>query len=452
MAQGVAWTAAAHAGLPAPPGKRITLRWLVRTGLCFSFLIAFLQYAVSSTLGGVLSLALLGGCGLLVLCGTQRTNRIQHILGGGGLLFAALLFGEAVSYTSHDFYSVLYGLVFIGVFLSARMIVQEIGVPNVIRAYSQAAILTTCLSLITGRHTLLATSARFTAGTRAHPNLVGFMFAGFLPVVIWRAMEEKGVWKKRALVALSFASFGLIFLTGSRGSLFAVLAAGAALLTRGLGTGWVQRFRIRHLHIILMLVLAPLALAFLLQHNRLGHIGSFLLDFLSLTSKQRGLKSGLSGRTDIWQIAFHILRTRNRWLFGFGYRMGERMVGTIDNGYVELLFESGLIAGGLIIGSMLRAFLLLWKASNLRENNPWTRYYAMLWCLMIVYFLNNVSTRYLFSFGSPFSICILFLMSASRRELVGGGIGARRPQKVKPPPRAAARNWPGTGLETGLPH
>ncbi len=451
MAQGVGWTASSRAGLPAPPGARITLGWIIRTGLCFSFMLAFLQYEFSSILGGVLSLALLGCCGLLVLCGRQRANRIQHILGGGGLLFAALLFGEVVSYTSHDLYSVLYGLVFIGVFLSARMIVQEIGVPNVIRAYSQAAILTICLSLITGRRTLLATSGRFTAGTRAHPNLISFMFAGFLPVIIWRAMEEKVVWKKRGLVALSFACFGLIFLTGSRGSLVAVLAAGAALLARGASRGWMQRFRIRHVHVILLLILTPLAILFLLQHNRIGHIEDYLVDFLSLTSSQRGLKSGLSGRTGIWQIAFHILRTHNRWLFGFGYRMGERMVGTIDNGYVELLFESGLIAGGLIIGSMLRAFFLLWKASNLRENNPWTRYYAMLWCLMIVYFLNNISTRYLFSFGSPFSICILFLMTASRRELVGGGIAARLTQKVKPPPRAAARDWPGTGLETGLP-
>jgi O-antigen ligase len=114
------------------------------------------------------------------------------------------------------------------------------------------------------------------------------------------------------------------------------------------------------------------------------------------------------------------------------------MVGTIDNGYVQLLFESGLIAGLMILGSMLRVFFLLWKASRFRENNPWTRYYIMLWSMMIVYFLNNVSTRYLFSFGSPFSLCVLCLMAASRQELVGGGIRARVTQQVKPPPRAVA--------------
>jgi hypothetical protein len=84
---------------------------------------------------------------------------------------------------------------------------------------------------------------------------------------------------------------------------------------------------------------------------------------------------------------------------------------------------------------MLRVFYLLWRASHPRENNAWTRYYMMLWCLMIVYFLNNISARYLFSFGSPFSLCVLCLMAASRRELVGGGMRTRVIQEVKPPPR-----------------
>lgn len=438
MAQVIESTASSRAGLTAP-GPRLSIPWLVRTGLCFSFLLSFLQYEVSSGLGGVFSLAVLGFSGLLVLSGRQRTERIQHILGGGSLLFAALLFGEAISYTSRDSYSLLYGLLFTGIFLAARLIVQEIGIPNVIRAYSQAGILTICLSLITGRHTLFAgASSRFNGGTRAHPNLISFIYGGFFPVIVWRALEEKAGWRKWVLIGISFATFGLIFITGSRGTLSAVLVAAGALLVRGVSGGWLQRFRMRHLHVIFLLIIVPLAVAFLLQHNRLGQAGSFLIDFLSLNSTQRGVKSGLSGRTGIWQIAFRILRMHNRWLFGFGYRAGDRMVGTIDNGYVQLLFESGLIGGGLVLGSMLRVFFLLRKASNLRENNAWTRYYAMLWCLMIVYFLNNISTRYLFSFGSPFSICILFLMAASRQELVGGGIRTRLTQKVKPPPVAAA--------------
>jgi O-antigen ligase len=333
----------------------------------------------------------------------------------------------------------IYGLGFIMVFLCARLVVQEIGVPNVIRAYSQAGIATASLTLISGRQTLFAgASGRFNGGTRAHPNLISFILAGFVPVIIWRAMEEKAGWKKKALIGLSIAAFGLVFITGSRGSLSAVLIAGGAMLFRGAMGGWLRTIRVRHLHIIVFLILIPLAASYLMQNNRIGHLGSFLVDFLSLNTSQRGLNSGLSGRTSIWQIAFRILRAHDRWLFGFGYRMGDRLVGTIDNGYVQLLFESGLIAGGMILGSMLRVFFLLWKASHPRENNAWTRYYAVLWCLMIVYFMNNISTRYLFSFGNPFSLCVLLLMAASPQELVGGGMRARVVQRVKPPPQSAA--------------
>ena len=337
-----------------------------------------------------------------------------------------MLFGEVISYTSHDTYSQIYGLVFIVLFLCARLILQEIGVSNVIRAYSQAAILTVCAILISSRQAMFAGEAsRFSGGTRAHPNLLGFVMAGYFPVIAWRAMEERGGWKKKALIVLSIAAFGVLFLTGSRGSLSAVLFAGGALLVRGLGRGWLRRVRIRHLHLMVFLILIPLAAMYLLEHNRVGRIGDFLNDFFSLSSRQRGLKSGLSGRTSIWQIAFRILGAHDRWLFGFGYRAGDRMVGTIDNGYVQLLFESGLIAGGMIFGSLLRVFIMLWRASRDRINNAWTRYYMMLWCLMVVYFLNNISTRYLFSFGSPFSLCMLFLMAASQRELVPQGSHAR---------------------------
>lgn len=429
----VVWDAPSQTASIRAPATRITLRWILRVLVALAFLSAFMQYIFSSAGAAFLPLMIIGICALLVLGGRQRNNRIQQILGGGGLVFSAMLFGEVVSYTSHDSYSQIYGLVFIGLFLCVRLIVLEIGVAEVIRAYSQAAILTAGLILIAGRQTLFTGGTiRFTGGTHAHPNLVGFVLGGYFPVIVWRAMEEAPGRKRVALIALSVATFGMVFLTGSRGTLSAVLFAGIALLLRGTATGWFQRLRIRHLHIIAFVVLMPLVVAFLFQHNRIGRMSDFVNDFLALKTSQRGLKSGLSGRTGIWQIAFRVLEAHDRWLFGFGYRAGDRMVGTIDNGYVQLLFESGALAGGLILGSILRVFFLLWKASRGLVTTAWTRYYMMLWCLMIVYFLNNISARYLFSFGSPFSLCVLFLMAASRSELVGGGQGAVPQGKSQP--------------------
>src|SRR4051812_12843293 len=117
----VEWMVASKGNSAAPAATRMSLAWLVRTGLSFCFLIAFLQYEISISATQYLPLAVLGVCALLVLSGRHRNERLQHILSGGGLWFAAMLFSEVVSYTSHDTYSTAYGIVFVGVFLSARL-------------------------------------------------------------------------------------------------------------------------------------------------------------------------------------------------------------------------------------------------------------------------------------------------------------------------------------------
>ncbi|HTF43614.1 MAG TPA: hypothetical protein VK641_06950, partial [Terriglobales bacterium] len=276
MARRMEWAAPSGAGFATSSTGQVSLAWIVRTTLSLCFLTAFLEYEVSSGIALFVPLAFFFLCGLLVLGGQHRTDRVQHILSGGGLWFAAVLFGEVVSYTSRDSYSVVYGLLFATVFLCARLIVREIGVPNVVRAYSQAGIVTVCVILLSGRHTLFAgATGRFSGGTRAHPNLLGFILAGYFPLIVWRALEEKIRWRKWALTGLSMACFGLIFITGSRGSLLAVLAAAGALLLRGMTSGWLQKLRIRHLHIILVLFVIPLLVVFMLEHNRIGRMGHF---------------------------------------------------------------------------------------------------------------------------------------------------------------------------------
>ena len=124
-----------------------------------------MQYEIESSATQFLSVALLG------FCGSAGPVRAAGAPTAYNISFAAAaccsrpsLFGEVISYTSHDTYSQLYGLVFIGIFLCARLIVQEIGVPDVIRAYSQAAILTVCLLLISGRQACLPGSGPFQRG------------------------------------------------------------------------------------------------------------------------------------------------------------------------------------------------------------------------------------------------------------------------------------------------
>jgi exopolysaccharide production protein ExoQ len=365
--------------------------------------------------------------GLLVLCGRHRTDRLQRIFGGGALLMAAVFFGEAISYISHDNYSTAYGFMFILILLSARLIVQEIGITEIMRAYSQAAMLIVgYFVLFDFRKILAGTTNRFAGTTGVHPNLVGFVVGGFFPVLVWRALEYTEVWRRRVAVFLVLTAAMIIFLTGSRGSLTAVFLSGTLLLLRSLlREGLLSRIRVSHRVAILAAAALPLLAGMLAQHNRIAHLGDYLVSTLQLNTAQRGIRSGFSGRTGIWSIALRLLRTENRWLVGFGYRAGDRMVGTIDNGYIQLLFESGLIAGTIILGSMVRVLLVLWRAIGTAPSDAWKRYYMVASSIMVIYFVNNISTRYLFSFGSSFSLCVLCMTVCSRRELLGSG--ARRP-------------------------
>jgi hypothetical protein len=62
------WTAPSGAGFARSSTLQLSLKWLVRTSLCISFLTSFLQYEVTSAITNFLPIATLAFCGLLVLC------------------------------------------------------------------------------------------------------------------------------------------------------------------------------------------------------------------------------------------------------------------------------------------------------------------------------------------------------------------------------------------------
>jgi hypothetical protein len=403
-------------------GPPIGISWIMRQLLTLSFVSALLQYWLISTISEYISVVLLLSAGLVVLAGRARSDRLLHLLSGGALLLTAVMFTQVISYYDGDKYSLLYGFTLIAIILAARLILQQIGLPEVLHAYFKAGVVVTLFLAVAGRKSIAGYSPgnRFNGSGNAHPNLVSFVLAGFLPVLIWRTLEYRIPWKRRLMTAVCALNFLLIFLAGSRGSLSAVLIAGLVLILRFAVAGRIQQFlRVRHFHVILALILIPLLTAYLAQHGRLGRLGGFFNTALSLTNSQRGISSGLSGRTQFWALTLRILREQERWLFGFGYRMGDRMVGTIDSGYLQLLFETGLISGGIIFGVMLTAFFRLWRATRARENGAWLRYHLMLSSTLIIYLVNNLSTRYLFSFGNSFSVCVILIICASRRELLG---------------------------------
>jgi hypothetical protein len=424
---------------PAAATPHISTSWVVRSLLFVSFAFSFLQYWANTTATNSVHVVILLLAGVTVLASRERRDRLEHILRGGLILLIALLFTEVVSYYSGDFYSVAYGALLIGVILACRLIIQQIGLAGVMQAFFQAGLVVIGFLALAGRRGITKYSAgdRFVGNSNAHPNLIAFLLAGYLPVTLWRALESPSRRNRRILLGMCALDFFLVFLSGSRGALAAMLIAAVVLGARlSLAQGMLRRLRFGRFTLLLVLVAIPLAGWYVGHNHRLERMGTFFTAALSLNNSQRGLKSGFSGRTAYWAHALHLIREQDRWLFGFGYRMGDALVGTIDDGYLQLLFETGLISGGIVMGVICLAFVRLWRLTRTPENSPWYRYYTMLWCTMIIYMLNNITTRYLFSYGNAFSICMIFLMVASPAELAGrklSAAAARRPARTAAP-------------------
>jgi exopolysaccharide production protein ExoQ len=382
-----------------------------------------MQYWVALPQASLVPILLLYFAAFCTLLGPDRGQKIARILSGGSVLFLFLLLSEVVSYYSGDLLSVYYGLILLGLFLSARLIVMHLGLLQIIRCYTYSAIFCVLTILITGRKELSGYGAgetRFTGGSGIHPNLIGFTLASYFPLFVGLALDLPRGKKRLFVFGLILLTPVLLFTTGSRGSLGAILIALVVTALRfTVFNRIIGRLRLSALQIMMGLLGLAVIIYIVLHGSDVARASKFVVTALQLDSKQRGIHSGFSGRTTIWMIAISHL-SGLQWLFGRGYRQGY----VIDSGYVTILYDNGLIGGSVILGSMLRVFFWLWGATKTMESPGWWRYRVVLWSLMMIYFINNVTTRYLFSFGNQFSLLIIFFIVCRKDELLGTSLNS----------------------------
>ncbi len=377
-----------------------------------------MQYWVALPQAGLIPIVVLYVAAFCTLLGPDRGQKLSRILSGGSVLFLFLILSEIVSYYAGELFSVYYGLILLGLFLSARLIVMHIGLLQVVRCYTYSAIFCVLTILITGRKELSGYGAgetRFTGGSGIHPNLIGFTLASYFPLFVGLALDLPRGKKRLFIGALVLITPVLLFTTGSRGSLGAILIALIVTTLRfTVFNRLIGRLRLSALQIIMALVGIGIVVYVVLHGSDIARASKFIVTALQLDSKQRGIHSGFSGRTTIWITAINRL-SGLQWLFGRGYRQGY----VIDSGYVTILYDNGLVGGSVILGSMLRVFFLLWGDTKTMQSPGWWRYHVVLWSMMMIYFINNVTTRYLFSFGNQFSLLVIFLIVCRKDELLG---------------------------------
>jgi O-antigen ligase len=131
--------------------------------------------------------------------------------------------------------------------------------------------------------------------------------------------------------------------------------------------------------------------------------GAVIFDYLSnvllLNDEYRGVDSGMSGRSDRWDIAFEEIIANP--LVGVGYGSSSDYLGfTVDNAYLTAFLELGWI-GGLYYC----AFLIFTTIKSFKIDNFIRKEYFIFLVVFLVY--GVFEKRYL-SVGNSFSIMFIF--------------------------------------------
>jgi hypothetical protein len=211
----------------------------------------------------------------------------------------------------------------------------------------------------------------------------------------------------RALVLLGFLialSFVSLLATSSRGALFALLLACPFLL--------LKRFKSLSLSARFNVLVASGVLAFFmlgaLSLNFEGVL-EYINDHLELDSDQRGVGSGLTGRSDNWPIILTRFFNDPVGVFlGNGYRSWDVTVEGIetDSSYINLLWEFGVVFFCTFV------LLLLYKGASAWWRN--SNFVNDTICALIVFVIAEaVVARYMLAIGNPASLMLLSAYVAS---------------------------------------
>lgn len=316
-------------------------------------------------------------------------------------------------------YSVLMGLVL----MACQVMLSVVSIDRLLLSFAQAGAVAIATFWITDWHGIFysaATSTRLLP-SHTHPNTIGFIFAGFAGLFLWRILDRRLYLASRGLYfALFCAASGTIFLAQSRASMLAIVCAViwiAVLAITRASQG--KPVYVRYAIIILVVVMFGGIIAMVAKPSYLDEGASYLTRVLHIDTRSRGIGSDLSGRIPRWKTAVSALAENGRWAIGSGYRSSLKRLGfSIDNGYLTIWYEGGLF---LLLFTAGQLTWCVWITSKryLEERDNQRRWvFAALGSTIIIFLINNIFDRYLLGIGNPFSLLGLFILLMRRRDFV----------------------------------
>lgn len=227
-----------------------------------------------------------------------------------------------------------------------------------------------------------------------NPNTIGLV-----SVSVFLAAMSLRTWVLRLTVMGAIA--GIIVLTSSRAAAVAAVV-GLAMIV------WL-RLRANRQPVLL---LAGLGLLLVIGVTiAYGDVMYRVLDgFYALSSADRGMSSGASGRVTAWKWTWELFV--HNPVLGVGFRAHEYLLkadSSAHNGYLATLAEVGLLGFLAIAFLITRGLYLLWAGSR-EPGSGFSQ--SILFGLCVGYLLLALFERYLINVGNPTSL--LFLVSVMR--------------------------------------
>jgi O-antigen ligase len=389
--------------------------------LALVFIALFVPYVIGITLERqliVVGILLLFGIVFLPLLFHKQAGRVLRSLLNPKFALMALILpatSTVIAVSFGKWNAVGYVLLMFWVLVACQIALAFIPLRGVLRAFSQAGIVATLLFFLSDFSGIVH-SALFAirlVPPEMQPNVLGFMFAGFIPVFAWRVADRTvGYLVRGTYIAVILADALVIFLASSRASMFAL--AGAIVWLGGMWGLRAFRGKVRLVKsIVLSIVLLVFAVGITIAvRPSIAEQGiSYTMKTLQLESNYRGFGSGFSGRLPRWNATLAVISHNGVWAFGSGYRTStEEMEFSVDNGYLTVAYEIGVFGLLVIVGQLVWCLGLSTRCYIRSTDLTERRYFMLLGALLTVFLVNNFFDRYLFGMGNTFSLLALFFL------------------------------------------
>ena len=208
-------------------------------------------------------------------------------------------------------------------------------------------------------------------GTFGNPNVWGACLVMLGSISIPTFIHMKGVIKLAALIVYMITGLAILYTTGSRSSVIALMAVSifAIILSfRGKAIIWI-------------LIAAPLLFFFFLWIR--ANVDSIpinprMKDFIK---GEQTIDEGIASRYSLWQGSLDAIE--GSYIFGVGGSYLSIRAQLSDNGYIQMLLRTGLVGLGVYL-LMLIGLLFRGVKAFLREKESYFRFLMLLSLMVLV--------------------------------------------------------------------